>query len=253
LQQSTVLSFTQHLQAPCYALPARPADLIHLEQMTTDDAQIVLEAALLTAEQPLSVSDLRRLFDDELNADTVRLLLDQLRARWAGRGLELMLVASGWRFQSSVPMRIFLERLNPERPPRYSRAVLETLAIIAYRQPVTRGDIEDVRGVTVSASVIRTLEERGWIEAVGVREVPGRPALFRTTNEFLDDIGLKSLSELPALGDPGSASAQFELGVTGFTGATGEPVDRLLLDVLTNGPASLEALHTAAVSRPLPQ
>lgn len=179
--------------------------------MNTHEAKLVLEAALLTAEQPLSMSDMRRLFDDELNADTVRALLEELRSDWRGRGLELVTVSSGWRFQSAATMRPYLDRLNPERPPRYSRAVLETLAIIAYRQPVTRGDIEDVRGVTVSSQVIRTLEERGWIEVVGYRETPGRPALFATTREFLDDLGLRSLEQLPALQNTGAAPAEFEL------------------------------------------
>lgn len=185
---------------------------LHPELMNTHEAKVVVEAALLTAEQPLSMADLRRLLNDELNADTVRMLLDQLRSDWNGRGLELVALSSGWRFQSAPAMRHYLDRLNPERPPRYSRAVLETLAIIAYRQPVTRGDIEDVRGVTVSSSVIKTLEERGWIEVVGHREVPGRPALFSTTREFLDDLGLRSLAELPPLQEAiGDASAELEL------------------------------------------
>jgi segregation and condensation protein B len=180
--------------------------------MNTHEAKVVVEAALLTAEQPLSMADLRRLLNDELNADTVRMLLDQLRSDWNGRGLELVALSSGWRFQSAPAMRHYLDRLNLERPPRYSRAVLETLAIIAYRQPVTRGDIEDVRGVTVSSSVIKTLEERGWIEVVGHREVPGRPALFSTTREFLDDLGLRSLAELPPLQEgTGEASVELEL------------------------------------------
>ncbi len=179
--------------------------------MNTSEAKVVIEAALLTAEQPLSMPDLRRLLNDELNADSVRHLLDHLRSDWVGRGLELVAVSSGWRFQSAPAMRHYLDRLNPERPPKYSRAVLETLAIIAYRQPVTRGDIEDVRGVTVSSSVIKTLEERGWIEVVGHREVPGRPALFSTTAEFLDDFGLSSLAELPVLADAGEAPAELEL------------------------------------------
>lgn len=179
--------------------------------MTTHEAKVVLEAALLTADQPLTVNELRRLFDDEIGADTLRALLDELRADWNGRGIELVSLASGWRFQSAPLMRPYLERLNPERPPRYSRAVLETLAIIAYRQPVTRGDIEEIRGVTVSAPVIRALEERGWIEVIGQREVPGRPSLFATTRSFLDDLNLRSLDELPALesGDP--LAPEFEL------------------------------------------
>ncbi len=182
------------------------------ELMNTSEAKVVVEAALLTAEQPLSVLDLRRLLNDELSADTVRMLLDQLRSDWQGRGLELVAISTGWRFQSAPAMRHYLERLNPERPPKYSRAVLETLAIIAYKQPVTRGDIEDVRGVMVSSSVIKTLEERGWIEVVGHREVPGRPALFSTTAEFLSDLGLRSLAELPSLQDArGDVEAELEL------------------------------------------
>jgi segregation and condensation protein B len=182
------------------------------ELMNTSEAKVVVEAALLTAEQPLSVLDLRRLLNDELSADTVRMLLDQLRTDWQGRGLELVAISTGWRLQSAPAMRHYLERLNPERAPKYSRAVLETLAIIAYKQPVTRGDIEDVRGVTVSSSVIKTLEERGWIEVVGHREVPGRPALFSTTAEFLNDLGLRSLAELPSLQDArGDVEAELEL------------------------------------------
>jgi len=179
--------------------------------MDIDQAKRVVEAALLTAEQPLAVQDLRRLFDDELNADTIRLLLDQLQSDWSGRGLELMAIASGWRFQSAPAMQPYLQRLNPERPPKYSRAVLETLAIIAYRQPVTRGDIEELRGVTASTPVIRTLEERGWIETVGYREVAGRPALLGTTREFLDDLGLNSLEQLPQLQDAGQLARELEL------------------------------------------
>jgi segregation and condensation protein B len=182
-----------------------------LETMNTQEAKVVLEAALLTSEQPLSVNELRRLFNDELSADTVRALLDELRSDWSGRGVELAALASGWRFQSAPSMRPYLDRLNPERPPRYSRAVLETLAIIAYRQPVTRGDIEEIRGVTVSSNVIRTLEERGWIEAIAHREAPGRPALLATTRSFLDDLGLRSLEELPALEAGGTLPAEFEL------------------------------------------
>jgi len=179
--------------------------------MNTAEAKIVLEAALLTAEQPLSVGEMRRMFDDEINADTLRVLLDELRSDWAGRGIELMALASGWRFQSAAKMRPYLDRLNPEKTPRYSRAVMETLAIIAYRQPVTRGDIEEIRGVTVAATVIKVLEERGWIEVIGHREAPGRPALFATTRSFLDDLGLRSLEELPPLADAPGAAPEFEL------------------------------------------
>ena len=172
-----------------------------------DDAKIlrVLETALLCAGQPLSVPELSRLFvTPDLSADDVRRHLAVLQLDWKGRGLELVQVADGWRFQSSAQMQPYLARLNPERPPRYSRAVLETLAIIAWRQPVTRGDIEDIRGVTVSTQIIRTLEDRGWIETLGHRDAPGRPALLGTTRQFLNDLGLKALDELPVLesGDP---------------------------------------------------
>lgn len=175
--------------------------------MTTLHAKTVIETALLVAQQPMPISELRKLFDDEIGADTVRFVLEELRQEWSGRGVELIGLASGWRFQTRPEMREYLDRLNPERAPRYSRAVLETLAIIAYRQPVTRGDIEDIRGVTVAATVVKTLEDRGWIETIGHRDTPGRPALFGTTKLFLDDLGLASLSELPALGDDGSVPA----------------------------------------------
>jgi segregation and condensation protein B len=179
--------------------------------MNTQEAKVVLEAALLTAEQPLSLAEMRRMFDDEINADTLRVLLDELRADWSGRGVELVAIASGWRFQSAALMRPYLDRLNPEKAPRYSRAVLETLAIIAYRQPVTRGDIEEIRGVTVSSPVIKALEERGWVEMIGHREAAGRPALFATTRAFLDDLGLRSLDELPTLDDGTLVAPEFEL------------------------------------------
>jgi len=180
--------------------------------MNTHEAKIVLETALLTAEQPLSVDQLRKLFTEELDDDTIRALLEQLRSDWKGRGVELVVLASGWRFQTTAAMRPILERLNPEKPPKYSRAVLETLAIIAYRQPVTRGDIEEIRGVSASAPVIKTLEERGWIETIGHREAPGRPGLLATTRMFLDDFGLRSLQELPPIGADASAlNTKYEL------------------------------------------
>lgn len=190
-----------------------------LTDMNTQEAKLVLETALLTAQQPLPLSELRRLFADELNADTLRTLLDELRRDWNGRGIELVALASGWRFQSTPAMRPYLDRLNPEKPPKYSRAVLETLAIIAYRQPVTRGDIEEIRGVTVSSQVLKALEDRGWVEAIGHREAPGRPALFATTRQFLDDLGLRSLEELPALDAGGAVTPEFELQ---FAAAAGE-------------------------------
>jgi len=167
--------------------------------MNTQDAKRVLETALICASQPMPLRDMRTLFADELGADTLRALLDELAADWQGKGVELVALASGWRFQSRPEMRDYLDRLNPEKPPRYSRAVLETLAIIAYRQPVTRGDIEDIRGVTVASQIIKQLEDRGWVEAIGYREAPGRPALLATTRQFLDDLGLASLEQLPLL------------------------------------------------------
>ncbi|HEV7393348.1 MAG TPA: SMC-Scp complex subunit ScpB [Burkholderiales bacterium] len=164
----------------------------------------VLETALLTSQEPLTLAELKKLFDDELANETVRKVLDDLRTDWEGRGVELVSVASGWRFRARLESQKFLDRLNPQKPPKYSRAVLETLAIIAYRQPATRGDIEDIRGVTVSSNILKSLEARGWIDVVGHREVPGRPALYATTRSFLDDLNLRSLEELPALDDLGT-------------------------------------------------
>jgi segregation and condensation protein B len=159
----------------------------------------ILEVALLSAQQPMTVHELKKMFDEDLSGDTLRKLLDELREEWKDRTVELLQLASGWRFRTRAEYLPYLERLNPEKPPKYSRAVLETLAIIAYRQPVTRGDIEDIRGVAVNPNVIKTLEERGWIDVVGHRDTPGRPALFATTKQFLDDLGLRSLTELPPL------------------------------------------------------
>lgn len=167
--------------------------------MNTVDAKRVLETALICAPQPLPLRELRTLFDDALGSDTLKMLLQELQHEWAQRGVELVQVASGWRFQSRPEMRVYLDRLHPEKPPRYSRATLETLAIIAYRQPVTRGDIEDIRGVTVNSLIIKQLEDRGWVEVIGHRETVGRPALLATTRQFLDDLGLSSLDQLPAL------------------------------------------------------
>lgn len=167
--------------------------------MEIAEVKKVLEVALMCAQEPLAIAELRKLFDDELDAAAMREALQGLQADWVGRGLELAEVATGWRFQSRPDMQIFLSRLNPEKPPRYSRAVLETLAIIAYRQPVTRGDIEDIRGVTVSTQIIKSLEDRGWIDVIGHRDAPGRPGLYATTRDFLDDLGLQSLDELPPL------------------------------------------------------
>ncbi len=165
--------------------------------MNTVDAKRVLETALICSHQPIQIRDLRVLFSDALGADTIRTLLEELQLDWAQRGVELVQVATGWRFQSRPEMREFLDRLNPEKPPKYSRAVMETLAIIAYRQPVTRGDMEDIRGVTVNSLVIKQLEDRGWVEVIGHRETVGRPSLYATTRQFLDDLGLASLDQLP--------------------------------------------------------
>ncbi len=174
-----------------------------MPEATTPDnpAQLkrVLEAVLLSATQPLTLYDLKKVFADEIGGDVLRKLLEDLRGDWAERPLELVQVASGWRFRTRAEFLPYLERLNPEKPPKYSRAVMETLAIIAYRQPVTRGDIEEIRGVTVATQVVKALEERGWIDVVGHRDTPGRPALLATTKKFLDDLGLRSVSELPPL------------------------------------------------------
>ncbi|MDE2397637.1 MAG: SMC-Scp complex subunit ScpB [Burkholderiales bacterium] len=178
--------------------------------MNTAEAKRVLETALICADHPMPLRELRVLFAEQLGADTLRALLDELTREWEGRGVELVALAGGWRFQSRPEMREFLDRLHPEKPPKYSRAALETLAIVAYRQPVTRGDIEDIRGVTVSSQIVKQLEDRGWIEAIGYREAPGRPALYATTPQFLDDLGLASLDQLPPLGGEPGAGPSFE-------------------------------------------
>jgi segregation and condensation protein B len=183
--------------------PASPAEI-----------KRVLEAALLTAQEPLSLPELRKLFGEELGTEVLRRLVEELRQDWEGKGVELVNVASGWRFQAKPEMQKFLDRINPQRPPRYSRAVLETLAIIAYRQPVTRGDIEEIRGVSVSGAILKALESRGWIVAIGHRDVPGRPALYGTTVDFLNDLNLRSLAELPPLDELGSVIEQ--KGTAGF-------------------------------------
>jgi segregation and condensation protein B len=173
--------------------------------MNIVEAKKVLETALLCAHEPLSINDLKKLYavhddvDSEIDANTIKLMLEELRTDWSDKGIEVVCLSTGWRFQSRPEMKAYLERMNPEKPPKYSRATLETLAIIAYRQPVTRGDIEEIRGVTVNSQTIKMLEERGWIEAIGYRDVPGRPGLFATTKQFLDDLGLTSLDQLPPL------------------------------------------------------
>ncbi len=185
--------------------------------MNTAEAKKVLETALLCAHEPLSINDIKRLYvepdgrDDEVGADTIRALLEQLRVDWVGKGIEVVGLSTGWRFQSRPEMKQYLERLNPEKPPKYSRATLETLAIIAYRQPVTRGDIEEIRGVSVNSQTIKMLEDRKWVEAIGHRDVPGRPALLATTRQFLDDLGLTALNQLPPLQQAAKGALQEEL------------------------------------------
>ncbi|MGH6627843.1 MAG: SMC-Scp complex subunit ScpB [Burkholderiaceae bacterium] len=178
--------------------------------MNTADARRVLETALICSQQPLSVRELRVLFNDELGADTIKSLLQDLHHDWAQRGVELVHVATGWRFQSRPEMREYLDRLHPEKPPKYTRATLETLAIIAYRQPVTRGDMEDIRGVTINTQILKQLEDRGWVEVIGHREAAGRPALFATTRQFLDDLGIESLDQLPVLDSPARQASALE-------------------------------------------
>ena len=179
--------------------------------MNTADAKRVLETALICTQQPMQVREMRALFDERLGSDTIKSLLHELQQDWAQRGAELVNVATGWRFQSRPEMREYLDRLHPEKPPRYTRATLETLAIIAYRQPVTRGDIEDIRGVTVNSLLLKQLEDRGWVEVIGHRDAIGRPALFATTKHFLDDLGLASLDQLPLLDAPMQESSNFDV------------------------------------------
>ncbi len=167
--------------------------------MNTTDAKRILETALICSGQPLTIKDLTALFEEQITADTIKQILEQLQQEWTLRGVELVCVATGWRFQSRPEMRRYLDRMHPEKPPKYTRAALETLAIIAYRQPVTRGDIEDIRGVTVNSLIIKQLEDRGWVEVIGHRETVGRPALLATTKQFLEDLGLQSLDQLPEL------------------------------------------------------
>ena len=185
--------------------------------MNTADAKRVLETALICAQQPLPLREMGVLFNGTLNLDSIKVLLEDLQNDWSDRGVELTLVATGWRFQSRPEMREFLDRLHPEKPPRYTRATLETLAIIAYRQPVTRGDMEDIRGVTINSLILKQLEDRGWIDVIGHRETVGRPALYATTKQFLDDLGVSSLNELPPTGsqnEPAAMLEQIEFGLS---------------------------------------
>ncbi len=219
--------------------------------MNTYEAKRVLETALICAQQPLPLRDMRNLFDEQVGHDTLRSMLDELVQDWQGRGVELVALATGWRFQSRPEMREFLDRLHPEKPPRYSRAAMETLAIIAYRQPVTRGDIEDIRGVTVSSQIVKQLEERGWIDAIGYREAPGRPALYATTRQFLDDLGLASLDQLPMLDGPPGA-AVFDLGAAGQSSLIdGDEQAQLALEA-EQGLATVAAAAELAQAAPEP-
>ena len=188
--------------------------------MTPEQLKLVLETALLCADEPMTMNDLRRLFLEELSAEELNEALSQIQADWAEKGMELLELATGWRFQSRLSMREYLDRLTPEKPPKYSRAVMETLAIIAYRQPVTRGEIEEIRGVTVSSNVVKQLEDRGWIEVVGHKDTVGRPGLYATTRQFLNDLSLTTLQELPMLDD---ASAQTESVAQRVMEFEGEP------------------------------
>ena len=178
--------------------------------MNTTDAKRVLETALICAQQPLPLREMGVLFNGVLMADSIKVLLEELQNDWAGRGVELVHVATGWRFQSLPHMREYLDRLHPEKPPRYTRAVLETLAIIAYRQPATRGDMEDIRGVSINSLILKQLEDRGWVDVIGHRETVGRPALYATTRQFLDDLGVDSLDQLPAMDNLSAQATMLE-------------------------------------------
>lgn len=207
------------------------------------DAKRVLETALLCSQHALPLRDMRALFDDSLGSDSIKILLDELQYDWSARGVEIVCVATGWRFQSRPEMREYLERLHPEKPPRYTRATLETLAIIAYRQPVTRGDMEDIRGVTINSLLIKQLEDRGWVEVIGHREAPGRPALYATTRQFLDDLGLQSLDQLPVLGAVANSVDVF--------GALAESADTSSFVTGLHSPVALEM--SAQIAIPLEQ
>ncbi len=208
--------------------------------MNTSDAKRVLETALICAVAPMPMAEMRALFNGDVGTDSLRRLLDDLVRDWQDRGVELVCLASGWRFQSRPEMREYLDRLHPEKPPKYSRAAMETLAIVAYRQPVTRGDIEDIRGVTVSSQIVKQLEDRGWIDAIGYREAPGRPALYATTRQFLDDLGLSSLDQLPTIdGQVDGERAAFAL-------AAMEDLGPLLDDAQATLPLESEAVDGTA-------
>jgi segregation and condensation protein B len=204
----------------------------------------ILEAALLTSQDPLPLSELKKLFNGELSAEVLRRLLEELRQDWEGKGVELVSIAGGWRFRARPEMQEFLDRLNPQKPPRYSRAVVETLSIIAYRQPVTRGDIEEIRGVAVSGPVLKALESRGWITTVGHRDVPGRPALYATTLNFLNDLNLRSIEELPPLEELGSL-----IEPEGAMEVTSDQVPAAHSNPTGSGPSLLQASQVSQVSQ----
>ena len=212
--------------------------------MNTADAKRILETALICSTQPLPVRELRVLFDDELGADTIKSLLIELQEDWSQRGLELVSVGSGWRFQSRPEMRDHLDRMHPEKPPRYTRAALETLAIIAYRQPVTRGDMEDIRGVTINSQILKQLEDRSWIEVIGHRETVGRPALYATTRQFLDDLGLASLDQLPAIESPAQQGALIDA----LDHAAGGDRPVLPIEEALAGPDSMPSTETQVLT-----
>lgn len=214
--------------------------------MNTADARRILETALICSQQPMPLRELRVLFNDELGADTIRSLLEDLRADWTQRGVELVCVASGWRFQSRPEMREYLDRLHPEKPPKYTRATLETLAIIAYRQPVTRGDMEEIRGVTINAQLLKQLEDRGWVEVIGHREAPGRPGLYATTRQFLDDLGLASLDQLPELGNPAQQAVMLEA----LGSEADDPQQGLAIDPVPDAAGPVEASVATGLVEP---
>ncbi len=212
--------------------------------MNPEQLKLVLETALLCAEQPMTINDLRRLFIEEISAEDITAALLEVQSAWADKGMELLELATGWRFQSRLAMREYLDRLTPEKPPKYSRAVMETLAIIAYRQPVTRGEIEEIRGVTVSSNVIKQLEDRGWVEVVGHKETVGRPGLYATTRQFLNDLSLTTLQELPMLEDADAQAASVAQRVIEFEGDQAVAGDQVIDVVDTSSseePASVDA------------
>ena len=218
--------------------------------MNTMDAKRVLETALICAQQPLPLRDLGVLFNGELAADTLKKLLEDLSADWTGRGVELVHVATGWRFQSRQEMREYLDRLHPEKPPRYTRATLETLAIIVYRQPVTRGDMEDIRGVTINSLILKQLEDRGWVEVIGHRETVGRPALYATTKQFLDDLGVQSLDQLPSMNNPAAENNMLEQIEFGMVERALEPMTDLQAMPMTHASQEMQAAMTTGNTDP---